>query len=98
VFFHNHNYDKNVFFTSLVHFFKESDAKKEVSILANNSENFKKIEVCKLKFLDSMAFLQSGLVTLIKNVPDNEKHFIRQLAKNDEKFAIMNAKGQFPYE
>jgi hypothetical protein len=98
VFFHNLNYDKNVFFTSLVHYFKESDSKKEVSILANNSENFKCFEVGKLKFLDSMAFLPSGLATLIKNVPDNEKHFIRQLAKNDEEFELMNAKGQFPYE
>ena len=50
VFFHNLNYDKNVFFTSLVHYFKESDSKKEVSILANNSENLKYFEVGKLKF------------------------------------------------
>jgi len=45
-----------------------------------------------------MAFLPSGLATLIKNVPDNENHFLRQLAKNDEEFELMNHKGQFPYE
>jgi len=27
-----------------------------------------------------------------------KKHFIRQLAKNDEEFELMNHKGQFPYE
>ena len=45
-----------------------------------------------------MAFLPSGLATLIKNVPDEEKHFMRVLAKNDEEFDLMNHKGQFPYE
>jgi len=45
-----------------------------------------------------MAFLPSGLATLIKNVPGNEKHFIRQLAKSNEEFELLNAKGQFPYE
>jgi len=81
VFFHNLNYDKNVFFTSLVHYFNEDDSKKDVSILANNSENFKCFEVGKLKLLDSMAFLPSGLATLIKNVPDNEKAFYKTISK-----------------
>ena len=46
VFFHNLNYDKNVFFTSLVHYKGEKDVK----ILPDNSESFKAFTIGKLHF------------------------------------------------
>jgi hypothetical protein len=37
--------------------------------------------VAKLKFLDSMAFLSSGLSKLIENVPDDTKLFLKAAIK-----------------
>ena len=94
VFFHNLNYDKNVFFKSLVHY----DKIKEVSILPDNSEKFKSFTVGKLHFIDTMRFMLSSLAALIKNVPEDKMHFLKHLAKNDEELMFMKQKGHFPYE
>jgi len=94
VMFHNLNYDKNIFFKSLVHY----ENIKDISILPNNAESFKSFTIGKLNFIDTFNFMQSGLDKLISNVPDDKKHFIRQLSKNDEHFKIMTKKGYFPYE
>ena len=126
VFFHNLNYDKNIFFSHLVIWFntkkqqledlqKSYDGnidnyleydknsqkkfnKMNVKILPNNTENFKSFQVGNLNFLDSFAFMSSGLGKLIDNVPDDNKHYLKHIAKTDEVFKIMKMKGQFPYE
>jgi len=54
--------------------------------------------VGRLNFIDSMAFMASGLAKLIENVPDDNKLFLKHLSKNDEVFELMKKKGQFPYE
>jgi hypothetical protein len=54
--------------------------------------------VSKLNFIDSMAFMASGLAKLIENVPDDNKLFLEHFSKNDEVFELMKKKGQFPYE
>ena len=94
VFFHNLNYDKNVFFTSLVHYKGEKDVK----ILPDNSESFKAFTIGKLHFLDSMRFLNSSLATLIKNIPSDKMHFLKYLTQDDNQLNLMKQKGQFPYE
>lgn len=95
VFFHNLNYDKNIFFTSLVHFEKD---KKQVNILPNNEQSFKSFTVGNLHFTDSMSHLPSSLESLLKNLPNDKKIFLRELAKDYEEFEIMNKKNLFPYE
>lgn len=102
VFFHNLNYDKNIFFSQLIIWYNQNldDIKNQnVKILPNNSENFKSFNVGNLNFLDSFAFMSSGLGKLIENVPDKDKNYLKYLSKNDEDiFKIMKMKGQFPYE
>lgn len=94
VFFHNLNYDKNIFFKSLIHYKNI----KEVSILPDNEESYKAFSVGKLHFLDSAKFMNSSLESLIKNLPKDKIVFLKQLAKTDEEFAYMQNKGFFPYE
>ena len=95
VFFHNLNYDKNIFFKSLYHY----ENIKEISILPDNEENYKCFTIGKLHFLDSFKFMSSSLDTLIKNIPNDSKIFLKNLAKGDEtKFIHINKKGYFPYE
>lgn len=95
VFFHNLNYDKNIFFKSLYHY----QNIKDISILPDNEENYKCFTIGKLHFLDSFKFMSSSLDTLIKNIPNDSKVFLKNLAKGDEtKFIHINKKGYFPYE
>lgn len=94
VFFHNLNYDKNVFFTSLVHY----EGNKDISILPDNSEKYKSFSIGKLHFIDTMRFMLSSLATLIKNVPEDKMYFLKHLARNEEELSFMTQKGQFPYE
>ena len=70
----------------------------QVNILPNNENNFKSFTVGKLSFIDSFAHLPSGLESLINNVPDDKKHFIRSLCNNDEEFELRKKKGFFPYD
>lgn len=97
VFFHNLNYDKNIFFSNLILWCNE-EKNKNIKILPNNTQNFKSFQVGKLNFLDSFAFMSSGLGKLIDNVPDESKHYLKHISKTDEIFKIMKMKGQFPYE
>ena len=56
----------------------------KVSILPNNGQNFKSFNVGKLNFIDTMAFMASGLAKLIENVIDDKKLFLKHILKNDE--------------
>ena len=101
VFFHNLNYDKNIFFSELIIWYNQNidDVKRQnVKILPNNTENFKSFQVGNLNFLDSFAFMSSGLGKLIDNVPDENKHYLKHISKTEDVFEIMKMKGQFPYE
>jgi hypothetical protein len=42
--------------------------------------------------------MSSSLDNLIKNIPDDNKHFLKSLASNEAEFQLMNKKGYFPYE
>lgn len=94
VFFHNLNYDKNIFFKSLYQYANI----KEISILPDNEENYKCFSIGRLHFLDSFKFMSLSLDNLIKNIPDDRKIFLKSLAKTDKEFEYMNRKGYFPYE
>ena len=94
VMFHNLNYDKNVFFKSLVHM---RDKIQNVSILADNSQSYKAFSINKMKFIDTMRFMNSSLAELIKNLPKDCMHLLRDLV-DDDKFKYIKQKGYFPYE
>ena len=77
---------------------KDKKINAQVNILPNNENNFKSFTVGKLAFIDSFAHLPSGLESLINNVPDDDKHFLRSLCNTEEEFKLMNKKGFFPYD
>lgn len=96
VLFHNLNYDKNIFFKSLV-YYKEI---KEVSILPDNSQNFKSFTVGKLHFIDTFKFMSSSLEKLISNLPEDNSPFLKHLSNGDDyKYKkFLKHKGYFPYD
>jgi hypothetical protein len=93
--FHNLNYDKNVFFKSLVHI---KDNIKNVSILADNSNSYKAFTINKLKFIDTVRFMNSSLAKLISNLPESDMIFMKSLNDDESKFKYIKQKGYFPYE
>jgi hypothetical protein len=94
VFFHNLNYDKNIFFKSLYNY----ENIEQINILPDNEESYKCFTIGRLHFLDSFKFMSSSLDNLIKNIPDDNKLFLKSLAEDDTQFQLMNKKGYFPYE
>ena len=42
--------------------------------------------------------MSSSLYYLIKNIPNDNKIFLNDLAKTDADFGYMDKKGQFPYK
>jgi hypothetical protein len=71
VFFHNLNYDKNIFSKSLYNY----ENIEEINILPDNEENYKFFTIGKLHFLDSFKFMSSSLDNLIRNLSDDNKLF-----------------------
>jgi hypothetical protein len=94
VFFHNLNYDKNVFFKALI----SRNEGKKVSILPDNKNCFKSFEVGNFHFIDSFRFVSSSLAELIKNLPENSMYMLKSIAKNEEELMFMKKKAHFPYE
>lgn len=95
VLFHNLNYDKNVFFKSLVYYEKV----KKVNILPDNLENYKSFSIGRLHFIDSMRFMASSLAKLISNLPEDNMPMLKHLSNNDDtKLKYIKQKGYFPYE
>ena len=95
VFFHNLNYDKNLFFKSLYKYGHTN----EINILPDNEEQYKCFNIGRLFFLDTFKFLTASLETLIGNIPNDKKTYLKHLSgDNDEKFEYINKKGNFPYE
>jgi len=96
VMFHNLNYDKNVFFKSIVHM---KDNIKKVSILADNTNQYKSFTINNFNFIDTMRFMNSSLAKLIENLPEDGMHFLKDLNKGDNaKLKYITQKGYFPYE
>ena len=62
------------------------------------------ITTCKIRFIDSAAILEPGsLESLLENLPDEAKHFLKQNAMQDgvvnpELLELVKDKGRFPYE
>ena len=87
-----------------------NNRKKDINniyILPYNGENFRSIQFNSFLFLDSMAFLQSSLAQLSKDLAktDNPYSILRQtyLVKKDgrfnkKRFNLVLGKSFFPYE
>ena len=64
----------------------------------------KMLTTCKIRFIDSASILEPGsLDSLLKDLPDDAKHFMRQNAMQDGVFKPdlwehVKSKGHFPYE
>jgi len=97
VLFHNLNYDKNIFFKSLVYY---SDIRKQVSVLPDNSQNFKSFTIGKLHFIDTFKFMSSSLEKLISNLPEDNSPFLKHLSEGDDyKYKkFLKQKVYFPYD
>lgn len=91
VMFHNLNYDKNIFMKYL------QVKEQEPTIIPSNSEKFKAFSVGFFSFIDTFSFMSSSLEKLMKNLPDEDKHFLKELVGED-KFKYVNMKGYFPYD
>jgi hypothetical protein len=94
VFFHNLNYDKNIF----LKFVDLFDGIDNISVLADNSEKFKCFNVKKYKFLDSFKFMASSLDSLIKNIPEKERILLNSITDDENQRKYINKKGFFPYD
>lgn len=86
----------------------------DITIIPNNSEKyisfFKTVEGIgfqnqnriKLKFIDSLRFMNAPLDTLASLLPSDKKKILKSECErsgyNDEMFNLLNRKGVFPYE
>ena len=94
IFFHNLNYDLR----QIINAFQSVKGAENITCIASNSENFKCLSLGRFKFVDTFAFLSTSLEKLIKNVPDEKKVAMRNITTDEEKFAMICKKGEFPYE
>jgi len=93
------------------HFIVRALAKKQqidtIKVLPHNTEHFRTIQIKGFKFLDSLAFLQSSLAQLTKDLSDTQ-HSYRLLKQSklvktngkfdSEKFQLLLKKSFYPYE
>ena len=94
IYFHNLNYDLR----QIINAFQSVKGADNITCIASNSENFKCLSLGRFKFVDTLAFLSTSLEKLIKNVPDEKKVAMRNITTDEEKFAMICKKGEFPYE
>lgn len=69
-----------------------------MSCISCNSQKFKTVSIGQYKFLDSVAFLNKSLGTLMQALPDDEKHELRKICENDDQFQATKCKQYYPYE
>lgn len=95
VIFHNlKGYDSHLIFKALMSIgFKNKD---KLHCIPLNSEKFISFSYNKYRFIDSMAFLNSSLDTLVSNLDDKDKCNLKEHFGN--KFKLVNNKGSFPYD
>lgn len=101
IIFHNlKGYDGHLL---MLAFNKEAVKGDNLCAIATNAEKYISFSFkpagagCKLRFIDSAAFLQASLDTLMKNLPDEEKTFLKAFAGSDERFELTKKKAPFPY-
>ena len=82
----------------IINAFQSVKGADNITCIASNSENFKCLSLGRFKFVDTLAFLSTSLEKLIKNVPDEKKVAMRNITTDEEKFAMICKKGEFPYE
>ena len=58
----------------------------------------KKLDIWKIRFVDSCGILQGSLSELVKNLPRDQFKVLRQRFPRDEEFNLVMRKGVFPYE
>ncbi|XP_065193194.1 uncharacterized protein LOC135824390 [Sycon ciliatum] len=66
----------------------------EISVIANNMEKYISFKWRQYRFIDSMAFLNSSLDSLVSNTPEDALKLTRTLAHHD----LLLRKGVYPYE
>jgi hypothetical protein len=98
VIFHNlKGYDGHFIIQSLV----AEASRRNVSVIAQNSEKFVCMTIGQFRFIDSLAFLNSGLDKLSELLGSDLKNF-NNLCSNfsipDEKKKLLIRKGIYPYE
>lgn len=72
---------------------------KRVNMLPLNSEKFRTLSINNFLFLDSMAFLNASLDTLVVNLSHNYNFpILSQIEHDDKKKQLLCRKGVFPYE
>jgi hypothetical protein len=79
---------------SLVVYGKKKIFNKKVNnyVEQDNSQLFK------IRFLDSMSFLDASLDTLARELNDEDKTLLRNIYQTDDEYKLMKQKGSFPYE
>ena len=66
----------------------------EISVIANNMEKYISFKWRQYRFIDSKAFLNSSLDSLVSNTPEDALKLTRTLAHHD----LLLRKGVYPYE
>ena len=96
VFFHNLNYDLNLFLRELI---KDADNDNDISIIPENLEKFKSIENKDFIFLDTYNFLSSSLETLVDNLKDKGIHNFKRLkSRFPNNYELLSQKGILPFD
>lgn len=102
VFVHNlSNYDAHFLLEGLKNI---KTTKLQLRAIPTNQQKLKTLTIGKIKFIDSLQFLQASLDTLVSSLAksdDAKKTFnllyTSGLCKNDEEFNLLTKKGIFPY-
>ena len=95
-----HNFSRYDAHLILKHMEKEF-LQDEVKVVAANSETFIAIDIGKIRFLDSLRFLNASLDTLVNNLKKNGvENFVhtKRHHPDDQLFAHVTRKGVYPYE
>ncbi len=96
VVFHNlKNYDSHIILKNLS---AEFAKKRDLSVIATNTERYISFQVGNVRFIDSLAFLNSSLDSLVKNTPPDKFLHTRRHHSDDTKLKLTMKKGTFPYE
>ena len=80
---------------------KKDFASEKISIIANNKEKFLAFQIGRIRFLDSLQFLNASLDALVNNLMKDGAHkFIhtRRHFADNEQFRRVTRKGCYPYE
>ena len=97
LFFHNANYDIKCFINAFRTLNPENTFKR-IGGVPCNIEIYKTLNIDNICIMDSYAHLSSSLSSLISNLPDDKKIYLKKITSDPEKFKLINEKGFYPYE